>query len=466
MAISSLLRAATSASIPSNPGRTGLDQIARRGVARILLSNRNHVRAANEIRGRTGARTAIHPDDAGHAREQGGEIDDALHSDERVGPFFVVAMPGKSPGEVAFHWPERRLLVVGDAVIGHPPGQCGLLREAVLDDPDRLKQSVRRLLDIDFDTLLMGDAEPILEGANGTHKRSCGHVRSLRQVRRSVILIPGALSVVNAVTILHMAAQDLPASPFAALAESQGEVLVRPITTAALDRILEEHRRYLDTDRKQGARAKLSATDLTGKSFARLNLRRARLDHARARGVDFTGANLQRANLIGADLERACLRNADLTGARLNGINLTSADLSSAVLTGADIEFGILAGAVLARAILRDADLSGVGLEDADLRNADLRATNLRGADFRNARLDGATLGGSRLGDASFLGATLRGADLRDAYLRRARFDGADLASADLRRTRGLTEAQVRVAVCDAGTRLPDTIGKGAQDGE
>ena len=150
---------------PVQPGPDRLDQIARRGVARILLSNRNHVRAANEIRGRTGARTAIHPDDAGHAREQGGEIDDALHSDERVGPFFVVAMPGKSPGEVAFHWPERRLLVVGDAVIGHPPGQCGLLREAVLDDPDRLKQSVRRLLDIDFDTLLMGDAEPILEGA-------------------------------------------------------------------------------------------------------------------------------------------------------------------------------------------------------------------------------------------------------------------------------------------------------------
>ena len=63
-------------------------------------------------------------------------------------------------------------------------------------------------------------------------------------------------------------------------------------------------------------------------------------------------------------------------------------------------------------------------------------------------------------------GATLRGADLRDAYLRRARFDGADLASADLRRTRGLTEAQVRVAVCDAGTRLPDTIGRGGPHGK
>jgi glyoxylase-like metal-dependent hydrolase (beta-lactamase superfamily II) len=150
---------------PVEPGPDRLDQIAAHGVARILLTNRNHGRAANEIRARTGARTAIHPDDADHAREQGGEIDDALHADDRVGPFTVVAVPGKSPGEVAFHWPERRILIVGDAVIGHPPGKCGLLREAVLDDPERLKQSVRSLLDLDFDTLLMGDAEPILKGA-------------------------------------------------------------------------------------------------------------------------------------------------------------------------------------------------------------------------------------------------------------------------------------------------------------
>ncbi len=74
-------------------------------------------------------------------------------------------MPGKSPGEVALHWPERRLLLVGDAVIGNPPGRCGLLREAVMDDPARLRASVRELLDLDFETLLMGDGVPILQDA-------------------------------------------------------------------------------------------------------------------------------------------------------------------------------------------------------------------------------------------------------------------------------------------------------------
>ena len=64
----------------------------------------------------------------------------------------MVAVPGKSPGEVALHWPERRLLIVGNAVIGNPPGFCGLLREKVMDDPARLKRSVRTLLDLDFDS--------------------------------------------------------------------------------------------------------------------------------------------------------------------------------------------------------------------------------------------------------------------------------------------------------------------------
>ena len=142
-----------------------LAELARRGVTRILLTNRNHVRDANRVRSRTGARTAIHAADAGYARLQQAEIDDELHAGERVGPLTVVAVPGKSPGEVALHWPERRILIVGDAVIGAPPGHCRLLRDKVLDDPAQLRDSVRRLLALDFDTLVVGDGAAITGGA-------------------------------------------------------------------------------------------------------------------------------------------------------------------------------------------------------------------------------------------------------------------------------------------------------------
>jgi glyoxylase-like metal-dependent hydrolase (beta-lactamase superfamily II) len=150
---------------PVLPDDPDLDAIARRGVAKILLTNRNHSRASNTISERTRAPVCIHPDDAPHAREQGTSIDGELRAGDRIGPLDIVGAPGKSPGEVALHWPSRRLLFVGDAVVGNPPGRCALLREKVMDDPQRLRRSVLALLGLDFDALLFGDGVPILRDA-------------------------------------------------------------------------------------------------------------------------------------------------------------------------------------------------------------------------------------------------------------------------------------------------------------
>jgi glyoxylase-like metal-dependent hydrolase (beta-lactamase superfamily II) len=150
---------------PLEPSEEDLAEMARQGVARILITNRNHSRAANKIRARTGARTAIHPADAPHARSEGAELDDELRIGDKVGPFVVVGAPGKSPGEVVLHWPERKILVVGDALVGDPPGKCKLLPDKVVDDPPRFRESARGLLALDFDVLLVGDGVPILQSA-------------------------------------------------------------------------------------------------------------------------------------------------------------------------------------------------------------------------------------------------------------------------------------------------------------
>ena len=78
---------------------------------------------------------------------------------------MVIDSPGKSLGEVVLHWPERRILLVGDAVVGDPPGRCKLLPDKVVDDPARLRDSARGLLALDFDILLVGDGVPILQSA-------------------------------------------------------------------------------------------------------------------------------------------------------------------------------------------------------------------------------------------------------------------------------------------------------------
>lgn len=150
---------------PVEPSEEDIAEMTRQGVARIVITNRNHSRAANKIRGRTGARTAIHPADASHARSEGAELDDELKIGDKIGPFVVVGAPGKSPGEVVLHWPERKILLVGDVVVGDPPGKCKLLPDKVVDDPPRLRESARGLLALDFDALLVGDGVPILLSA-------------------------------------------------------------------------------------------------------------------------------------------------------------------------------------------------------------------------------------------------------------------------------------------------------------
>ena len=93
-------------------------------------------------------------------------IDGVLEVGATIGPLAkLIDASGKSPGEVALWWRDRRILIVGDAIIGNPPGQCGLLPDRVMDDPARLRTSVRALSELDFDTLLVGDGE--------AHSRGC-----------------------------------------------------------------------------------------------------------------------------------------------------------------------------------------------------------------------------------------------------------------------------------------------------
>jgi hypothetical protein len=89
-------------------------------------------------------------------------------------------------------------------------------------------------------------------------------------------------------------------------------------------------------------------------------------------------------------------------------------------------------------------------LQRADLHGADLRNVNLQNADLHHAGLQRADLAG-----ADVRGADLRGADLTGANLEGAELTGADLAGAVLSRARGLTQAQVDTAFCDAQTVIP-----------
>ncbi|MDX7499936.1 pentapeptide repeat-containing protein [Raoultella ornithinolytica] len=94
------------------------------------------------------------------------------------------------------------------------------------------------------------------------------------------------------------------------------------MNTSELQKILDEHKVWVESFRQRGDRANLSGA----------NLRYANLS-----GADLSGADLLDANLSGADLLDADLSGANLSGANLRGANLRYANLSGANLSGANL---------------------------------------------------------------------------------------------------------------------------------
>src|SRR5260370_3507764 len=100
------------------------------------------------------------------------------------------------------------------------------------------------------------------------------------------------------------------------MVDFSARIPVRMLSPDEIERMLAEHRLYLETEYHQGHRANFSSADLAGRDFSGLNLRGIKMDRAVLRGADFTGAHLQSANLIGAILQEARFDRADLSRGR------------------------------------------------------------------------------------------------------------------------------------------------------
>ena len=101
--------------------------------------------------------------------------------------------------------------------------------------------------------------------------------------------------------------------------ESQGQASerspLREIPEEELQKILEAHRKWVESEGKEGKKADL----------ARANLRVANLFEANLQEAFLTEANLQKADLREANLFKANLQGAVLYGAKLQGANLREA---------------------------------------------------------------------------------------------------------------------------------------------
>jgi len=243
---------------------------------------------------------------------------------------------------------------------------------------------------------------------------------------------------------------------------------LREIHEGELKQVLENHRKWLESGRKQGEQADLKDTNLRDLDLEGVCLRGAVLF-----GADLRGALLLRANLAAANLGAANLREADLRRANLKGT-----DFSDAVLKGADLRTATglekyqIDGAIIdyttqlpdylteVKKIILPDELKSVLDEHQEWiksdgkkgKRADLSGADLEGVDFHEffpdgiilvkAILQGARLNGARLDDADLSDVNLSRASLNNARMERSNFHRADLSDAYIQHA-DLAEAEL-----------------------
>ena len=132
--------------------------------AMIILTNKDHRRVSEELRERFKAPIWIHKLDepllevrADRTYSNGEKILDELE---------IVHLPDmKSPGESALYWKKRGVLILGDALIGKVQGALNLLPAEKFADISKAFESVKKLEELEFEMILVGDGEPILANA-------------------------------------------------------------------------------------------------------------------------------------------------------------------------------------------------------------------------------------------------------------------------------------------------------------
>jgi uncharacterized cupin superfamily protein len=146
---------------PLEPDDETLAELISRGVAAVVVTNRDHERATASVAQATGAQVIASSLDApllAHAVGRTVEPGDVVHG------WRVLGFDGlKTAGEIALVDRMRKAAIVGDSLWGKPAGALTIMPKVA--DPDRAALSLRALRAAHVEHLLVGDGACIFGNA-------------------------------------------------------------------------------------------------------------------------------------------------------------------------------------------------------------------------------------------------------------------------------------------------------------
>jgi glyoxylase-like metal-dependent hydrolase (beta-lactamase superfamily II) len=129
----------------------------------VLLLNADHERDSAAIAAALGAPVLAPAADVSLLRQTA--VQSVNAGSPLPGGFTLIALSDqKTPGELALHHAGRRVLVLGDAIVGDPIRGLRFVPAMKIADHDAARRAVAALLDLDFDTLLLSDGFCLPQG--------------------------------------------------------------------------------------------------------------------------------------------------------------------------------------------------------------------------------------------------------------------------------------------------------------
>lgn len=142
----------------------------------ITHKHGDHTANLSRVKELTGSPIMAHKGDAHEISEaRGVEVISLEHKQELpyCGGIEVINIPGHSDGNVSFYLKSKKIIIAGDTIFGDEEGTLSSPPERYCKDPIMARIELSRLLEYDFDAILLSHGKNVLSGAKTKIEALC-----------------------------------------------------------------------------------------------------------------------------------------------------------------------------------------------------------------------------------------------------------------------------------------------------